>query len=162
MIRTVLSLVVCLAVGRVASAQCCSPVAGVPVMNFSVQPVGGTAAAPAGLLAKLNQPFFPGLPTSPWQPAVSPLGLISPRLSYLSTFRTNGGFGNLPANLPAFIGFAAPRGGSVIGLFQDGSPSSSRIVNAGLGVASPRLITGVQLVRGYFRNRAGNGSCGCP
>jgi len=159
-IRTVLPLVACLAVGGVASAQCCSPVVGVPVMTYSAQPMGVTATAPTGLLSRLNQPFFPGQATNPWLPTPSPLGLISPRLSFFSTFRTDGGFGNLPATLPALVGFAAPRG-SIIGLFQDWPPSSLRIVNAGLGVASPRIVTGLQIIRGFRQSRSGVGSCGC-
>ena len=137
--RFALAAVLLAAVSGTTSAQCC-PAEAV---------VDSAAPAGPGLLSRLNRPFLPGLPAVPGLPTVSPLGLLAPRLSFLSTFVTAGGFGNLSGNLPTLVGFALPRVAPIVGVARNWPPTPQTLFNAGLGVVSPRLATGVQLVQGY-------------
>jgi hypothetical protein len=99
--------------------------------------------SPTALLSQLNAPLVPGLPAVPGMPTVSPLGILAPRLSVMSTFIESGGFANPNAG-QMVLGIAAPRLAAASAICNGTVDPFTGL----LGIAAPRLAVGVQLLKG--------------
>jgi hypothetical protein len=145
---------------RNVDAQCCgnqaNPVLlGIAPIAYTTAPIQyemapvfascstcATNSSDGGLLGKLNAPLIPGLAAVPGLPTLSLLGLVSPRLSFASSFLQGGGFGG-PNASQYLVGLAAPRIAPIVAL-RAGTIQPGQAV---LGIASPRLALGAQLVQ---------------
>lgn len=96
-----------------------------------------------GIIARLNRPL---VPAQPGLPTVSPLGLISPRLSMLASIPKAGGV-NTQAGRLALVGLASPRVSPVVAMLRT-PPKSPQLRNTYLlSILSPRAATLVSLLR---------------
>ena len=96
-----------------------------------------------GIFARLNKPLVPaqaGLPT------VSPLGLISPRMSNAVLIFQKGGF-TTPAGRLAALGVVSPRISPAVALVRTPPVTPQARLNYGLSILSPRMAT----LLGMFR-----------
>jgi hypothetical protein len=90
-----------------------------------------------GLLARLNKPL---VPAQPGLPTVSPLGLISPRLSNAVLIFQKGGFSTQAGRLAA-LGVVSPRVSPAVALVRTPPVSTTARLNYGLSILSPRMAT---------------------
>lgn len=96
-----------------------------------------------GIIARLNRPL---VPAQPGLPTVSPLGLISPRLSMLASIPKAGGV-NTQAGRLALVGLASPRVSPVVALLRT-PPKTPQLRNTYLlSMLSPRAATLVSMFR---------------
>ncbi len=96
-----------------------------------------------GILARLNKPL---VPAQPGLPTVSPLGLISPRLSNAVLIFQKGGF-TTPAGRLAALGVVSPRISPAVALVRTPPVTPQARLNYGLSILSPRMAT----LLGFFR-----------
>jgi len=96
-----------------------------------------------GLLARLNKPL---VPAQPGLPTVSPLGLISPRLSNAVLIFQKGGFSTQAGRLAA-LGVVSPRVSPAVALVRTPPATTPARLNYGLSILSPRVAT----LLGFFR-----------
>mgnify|MGYP006283008123 CR=1 FL=1 len=120
------------------------------VVAFSVAGAGESRAAGlfrggkgGGLIARLNRPL---VPAQPGLPTVSPLGLISPRLSMLASIPKAGGV-NTQAGRLALVGLASPRVSPMVAMVR--TPPVTRQARSTyiLSMISPRAATLVSMFR---------------
>ena len=90
-----------------------------------------------GLLARLNKPL---VPAQPGLPTVSPLGLISPRLSNAVLIFQKGGF-STPAGRLAALGVVSPRVSPAVALVRTPPVTTTARLNYGLSILAPRMAT---------------------
>lgn len=104
----------------------------------------------AGPLARLNKPL---IPTLPGLPAVSPMGLIAPRLSNALLIPQSGGFGTQAGRL-AGLGVLSPRISPIAGMIAKPpvTPAARRMYV--LTMISPRAAVLV----GMFKAAQGAGA----
>ena len=96
-----------------------------------------------GIIARLNRPL---VPAQPGLPTVSPLGLISPRLSMLASIPKAGGVNTQTGRL-ALVGLASPRVSPVLALVRT-PPKTPQLRNTYLlSMLSPRAATLVSMFR---------------
>ncbi len=96
-----------------------------------------------GIIARLNRPL---VPAQPGLPTVSPLGLISPRLSMLASIPKAGGVNTQTGRL-ALVGLASPRVSPVVALLRT-PPKTPQLRNTYLlSMLSPRAATLVSMFR---------------
>jgi len=120
------------------------------VVTFSLAGAGESRAAGlfrggkgGGIIARLNRPL---VPAQPGLPTVSPLGLISPRLSMLASIPKAGGV-NTQAGRLALVGLASPRVSPVVALLRT-PPKTPQLRNTYLlSMLSPRAATLVSMFR---------------
>ena len=96
-----------------------------------------------GILARLNKPL---VPAQPGLPTVSPLGLISPRLSNAVLIFQKGGFAT-PAGRLAALGVVSPRISPAVALVRTPPVTPQARLSYGLSILSPRVAT----LLGFFR-----------
>ncbi len=96
-----------------------------------------------GILARLNKPL---VPAQPGLPTVSPLGLISPRMSNAVLIFQKGGF-TTPAGRLAALGVVSPRISPAVALVRTPPVTPQARLNYGLSILSPRMAT----LLGMFR-----------
>ena len=96
-----------------------------------------------GILARLNKPL---VPAQPGLPTVSPLGLISPRLSNAVLIFQKGGF-TTPAGRLAALGVVSPRISPAVALVRTPPVTPQARLTYGLSILSPRMAT----LLGFFR-----------
>lgn len=96
-----------------------------------------------GILARLNKPL---VPAQPGLPTVSPLGLISPRMSNAVLIFQKGGF-TTPAGRLAALGVVSPRISPAVALVRTPPVTPQARLNYGLSILSPRMAT----LLGFFR-----------
>jgi hypothetical protein len=96
-----------------------------------------------GILARLNKPL---VPAQPGLPTVSPLGLISPRMSNAVLIFQKGGFAT-PAGRLAALGVVSPRISPAVALVRTPPVTPQARLNYGLSILSPRMAT----LLGFFR-----------
>jgi hypothetical protein len=122
------------------------------VLAAAIVAVGATESEAAGLfnrggrggiLARLNKPL---VPAQPGLPTVSPLGLISPRLSNAVLIFQKGGF-TTPAGRLAALGVVSPRISPAVALVRTPPATPQAKLNYGLSILSPRVAT----LLGMFR-----------
>lgn len=101
-----------------------------------------------GLLARLNKPVSPKLPTLPGVPTFSPLGLIAPRLSNLASFGQLGGFGTQAGRL-SVLGLVSPRISPVVAMARmpRATPQARRLY--ALTILSPRAAVLVGMLQAF-------------
>lgn len=133
-----LLVIVCLA------ATLAAPVA--PCFAQGVIPRPGSGGG--GILARLNRPVSPKLPTLPGVPTFSPLGLIAPRLSNLASFGQLGGFGTQAGRL-SMLGLVSPRISPVAAMVRmpATTPQARRLY--ALTILSPRAAVLVGMLRAF-------------
>jgi len=138
MVRKLL-VIVCLA------ATLSAPVA--PCFAQGVMPRLGSSGG-GGLLARLNKPVSPKLPTLPGVPTFSPLGLIAPRLSNLASFGQLGGFGTQAGRL-SMLGLISPRISPVAAMMRmpAATPQTRRLY--ALTILSPRAAVLVGMLKAF-------------
>jgi len=143
MVRKLL-VIVCLA------STLSAPVA--PCFAQGVIPRPGSASG--GLLARLNKPVSPKLPTLPGVPTFSPLGLIAPRLSNLVSFGQLGGFGTQAGRL-SMLGLVSPRISPVAAMMRmpAATPQARRLY--ALTIISPRAAVLVGMLKAFSGMGAG-------
>jgi hypothetical protein len=90
-----------------------------------------------GILARLNKPL---VPAQPGLPTVSPLGLISPRMSNAVLIFQKGGF-TTPAGRLAALGVVSPRISPAVALVRTPPATQTAKLNYGLSILSPRVAT---------------------
>ena len=120
------------------------------VVTFSLAGAGESRAAGlfrggkgGGIIARLNRPL---VPAQPGLPTVSPLGLISPRLSMLASIPKAGGV-NTQAGRLALVGLVSPRVSPVVALLRT-PPKTPQLRNTYLlSMLSPRAATLVSMFR---------------
>jgi hypothetical protein len=96
-----------------------------------------------GIITRLNRPL---VPAQPGLPTVSPLGLISPRLSMLASIPKAGGV-NTQAGRLALLGLASPRVSPMVALVRM-PPKTAQLRNTYLlSMLSPRAATLVSMFR---------------
>ena len=96
-----------------------------------------------GILARLNKPL---VPAQPGLPTVSPLGLISPRMSNAVLIFQKGGFTTSAGRLAA-LGVVSPRISPAVALVRTPPVTPQARLNYGLSILSPRMAT----LLGFFR-----------
>ena len=96
-----------------------------------------------GILARLNKPL---VPAQPGLPTVSPLGLISPRMSNAVLIFQKGGF-TTPAGRLAALGVVSPRISPAVALVRTPPVTPQARLNYGLSILSPRMATLLGFVR---------------
>jgi len=96
-----------------------------------------------GILARLNKPL---VPAQPGLPTVSPLGLISPRMSNAVLIFQKGGF-TTPAGRLAALGVVSPRISPAVALVRTPPVTPQARLTYGLSILSPRMAT----LLGFFR-----------
>jgi hypothetical protein len=96
-----------------------------------------------GIFARLNKPL---VPAQPGLPTVSPLGLISPRMSNAVLIFQKGGF-TTPAGRLAALGVVSPRISPAVALVRTPPVTPQARLNYGLSILSPRMAT----LLGFFR-----------
>ncbi|NBW97526.1 MAG: hypothetical protein EBR28_12570 [Planctomycetia bacterium] len=133
-----LIVVVCLATTFLA------PVA--PCVAQGVMPRVG--AGGGGILARLNKPISPRLPTLPGVPTFSPLGLIAPRLSNIVSIGQLGGMRTQAGRLSA-LGVLSPRISPVVALMgmRSATPQARRLY--ALTILSPRAAVVVGMLKAF-------------
>jgi len=95
------------------------------------RPAGG------GILARLNKPL---VPAQPGLPTVSPLGLISPRMSNAVLIFQKGGFSTQAGRLAA-LGVVSPRISPAVALVRTPPATPQAKLTYGLSILSPRVAT---------------------
>ena len=90
-----------------------------------------------GLLARLNKPL---VPAQPGLPTVSPLGLISPRLSNAVLIFQKGGLSTQAGRLAA-IGVLSPRISPAVAMVRTPPVTPPARLTYGLSILSPRMAT---------------------
>ena len=90
-----------------------------------------------GIFARLNKPL---VPAQPGLPTVSPLGLISPRMSNAVLIFQKGGF-TTPAGRLAALGVVSPRISPAVALVRTPPATQTAKLNYGLSILSPRVAT---------------------
>jgi len=110
--------------------------------------------ADAGLIARLNRPIVPGMPTLPGMPAASPLGLIAPRLSNAVLMVQKGGL-RTPAGRLGGIGILSPRVSPVAALVTTPPKTRQARMLYGLTILSPRTAVLVAMLQGFRGTAAG-------
>lgn len=143
MLRTVI-VILCLA------ATLAAPVA--PCLAQGLMPRFGSSGG--GMLARLNKPISPRLPTLPGVPTFSPLGLIAPRLSNIVSFGQLGGFGTQAGRL-SMLGLVSPRISPVAALasMRSATPQARRLTM--LTILSPRAAVVVGMLKAFSGMAAG-------
>jgi len=138
MVRKLL-VIVCLAATLSAPAA--------PSVAQGLIPRPGSASG-GGILARLNRPVSPKLPTLPGVPTFSPLGLIAPRLSNLVSFGQLGGFGTQAGRL-SMLGLVSPRISPVAAMVRmpAATPQARRLY--ALTIISPRAAVLVGMLRAF-------------
>ena len=116
------------------------------VLAMAIVAIGATESEAAGLLnrgpgrgliARLNKPL---VPAQPGLPTVSPLGLISPRLSNAVLIFQKGGFSTQAGRLAA-LGVVSPRISPAVALVRTPPATQAAKLNYGLSILSPRVAT---------------------
>ena len=87
------------------------------------------------LLNRFNQPL---VPTAPGLPVTSPLNLMFPRVSGLTSFANSGGIAT-PDGRRFLVGTGFPRVGNGLGIIQNPPTGISGWINSGLAVTVPRI-----------------------
>jgi hypothetical protein len=115
----------------------------------TAQAAGFLNARPAsgGLLARLNKPIVPGMPTLPGMPTASPLGLIAPRLSNAVLIFQKGGL-KTPAGRLSGLGVVSPRISPVAALITTPPKTRQAQMLYGLTILSPRAAVLVAMLKG--------------
>jgi hypothetical protein len=122
------------------------------VLAAAIMATGATESQAAGLFnrggsggifARLNKPL---VPAQPGLPTVSPLGLISPRMSNAVLIFQKGGF-TTPAGRLAALGVVSPRISPAVALVRTPPVTPQARLNYGLSILSPRMAT----LLGFFR-----------
>ncbi len=122
------------------------------VLAAAIVAIGATESEAAGLfnrggsggiLARLNKPL---VPAQPGLPTVSPLGLISPRMSNAVLIFQKGGF-TTPAGRLAALGVVSPRISPAVALVRTPPVTPQARLTYGLSILSPRMAT----LLGFFR-----------
>jgi hypothetical protein len=136
MIRKLL-VIVCLTATLAAPAAPCFAQGLIPRTGSS-----------GGMLARLNRPVSPKLPTLPGVPTFSPLGLIAPRLSNLASFGQLGGFGTQAGRL-SMLGLVSPRISPVAAMMRmpAATPQTRRLY--ALTILSPRAAVVVGMLKAF-------------
>lgn len=139
-----LIVIVCLA------ATLSAPVA--PCLAQGVVPRFGSSGG--GILARLNKPISPRLPTLPGVPTFSPLGLIAPRLSNILSIGQLGGLRTQAGRLSA-LGVLSPRISPVAALagMRSATPQVRRLYV--LTILSPRVAVVVGMLKAFSGMAAG-------
>lgn len=102
--------------------------------------------AEAGLLARLNKPVVPGMPSLPGLPTISPLGLIAPRLSNAVLVAQKGGLKTQAGRLSG-LGVVAPRVSPIAALAVAPPKTSQARLLYGLTILSPRTAVLVGMLQ---------------
>ncbi len=110
--------------------------------------------ADAGILARLNKPIVPGMPTLPGLPTASPLGLIAPRLSNAVLIFQKGGL-KTPAGRLAGVGVLSPRVSPIAALITAPPKTTQARMMYGLTILSPRVAVLVGMLQGARGMAAG-------
>lgn len=101
-----------------------------------------------GLLARLNKPVVPGLPTLPGLSTFSPLGLIAPRLSTLVSVGQLGGLKS-PAGRLSALGVVSPRISPIAALATMPPKTASARRLYALSILSPRVAVVVGMLKAF-------------
>lgn len=136
MVRKLL-VIVCLATTLSAPIELCSAQGLIP-----------RSGSGGGLLARLNRPVSPKLPTLPGVPTFSPLGLIAPRLSNVVSIGQLGGM-RTPAGRLSALGVVSPRISPVAAMMRmpAATPQTRRLY--ALTILSPRAAVAVGMLRAF-------------
>ena len=119
-----------------------------PVAPCFAQGLIPRSGSSGGILARLNRPVSPKLPTLPGVPTFSPLGLIAPRLSLLASTGQVGGLQSQAGRL-SLLGLVSPRISPVAAMLRmpAATPQTRRLY--ALTILSPRAAVLVGMLKAF-------------